>query len=104
MLFLFLGNDILDENHSWPEKMELEDMVEAIKNMKDDERKTKIFLYINHIYVNSKAVIYSKDNSFFQCVEDNHGKALFTLLKKESNALFKVGKRTLQNGHGRPLC
>jgi len=31
------GNDILDENHSWPEKMELEDMVEAISNMKDDE-------------------------------------------------------------------
>ena len=40
MLFLFLGNDILDENHSWPEKLELEDMVEAISNMKDDERKT----------------------------------------------------------------
>ena len=46
MLFLFVGNDILDENHSWPEKMELEDMVKAISNMKDDERKTKkIFLY-----------------------------------------------------------
>ena len=50
--FLFLGNDILDENHSWPEKLELEDMVEAISNMKDDERKTKkIFLYINFMLI-----------------------------------------------------
>ena len=52
MLFLFLGNDILDENHSWPEKMELEEMVEAISNMKDDERKTKkIFLNSNYMLI-----------------------------------------------------
>ena len=58
--FLFLGNDILDENHSWPEKMELEDMVEAISNMKDDERKTKnIPIYKLYVNSDSKAVIYS---------------------------------------------
>ena len=39
----FLENDAnaIEENLSWPEKMELEDMVKAIGNMKDHERKEK---------------------------------------------------------------
>ena len=60
-MFLFSGDDIVDENFSWPEKMELEEMKTAISNMKDNDNimrynmehniKTSInvFTYLNFV-------------------------------------------------------